>query len=74
MWDTVQTNELHLSRDLPCAGCGHAAHTYLPCSDTCACLRTTMPGASLRSQFVGSGVPSSSRTMAPRRSLTSAIA
>ena len=38
MWDTVQTNEIHLSHDLPCFRCGHAAHTYLACSDTCDCV------------------------------------
>ena len=27
----------HLSHDLPCSQCGHAMHTYLPCSDTCGC-------------------------------------
>lgn len=37
MWDTPQTNLIHLSHDLPCSLCGHAAHTYLPCSDTCGC-------------------------------------
>jgi hypothetical protein len=44
MWDTVQTNPVHLSHDLPCPRCGHAAHTYLACSDTCDCARTVMPG------------------------------
>jgi hypothetical protein len=33
-----------LSRDLPCLRCGHAAHTYLPCSDRCACEPGGMPG------------------------------
>jgi hypothetical protein len=47
MWDTVQTTERHLSHDLPCPGCGHAAHTYLPCGDDCACARSAMPGATL---------------------------
>jgi hypothetical protein len=38
MWDTVNEDcGTHLSHDRPCGGCGHAAHTYLPCSDTCAC-------------------------------------
>jgi hypothetical protein len=41
MWDTVETStgpgSVHLSHDLPCTGCGHAVHTYLPCSDTCDC-------------------------------------
>lgn len=45
MWDTVQTNESHLSHDLPCLHCGHAAHSYLPCSDACDCTITAMPGA-----------------------------
>lgn len=43
MWDTVQTNQIHLSHDMPCPRCGHAAHTYLPCSDTCACTPAFMP-------------------------------
>ena len=46
MWDTVETNtgrgSVHLSHDLPCADCGHARHTYLPCSDTCACAHDRM--------------------------------
>jgi len=45
MWDTVQTNEMHLSHDLPCPRCGHAVHTYLACSDTCACEPTALPGS-----------------------------
>ena len=45
MWDTVQTNPMHLSHDRPCPGGGHAAHTFLACSDTCDCARTVMPGA-----------------------------
>ena len=51
MWDTVQTNDLHLSHDLPCPLCGHAAHTFLACSDTCDCTRTVMPGAVLSSNL-----------------------
>jgi hypothetical protein len=39
MWDTVDTNGTHLSHDMPCPGCGHATHSYLPCSDSCACVR-----------------------------------
>jgi len=35
----------HLSRDMPCLYCGHAAHMYLPCSDSCECAPTSMPGA-----------------------------
>ena len=46
MWDTVQTNQQHLSHDLPCPRCGHAVHTYLACGDTCACEPVVMPGAS----------------------------
>jgi hypothetical protein len=37
MWDTVETNRVHLSHDIPCAACGHGPHSYLPCSDTCSC-------------------------------------
>jgi hypothetical protein len=44
MWDTVDTTDVHLSHDLPCPGCGHAVHTYLACSETCDCVRTSMPG------------------------------
>jgi len=47
MWDTVQTSDSHLSHDLPCTGCGHAVHTFLACSETCACVRTVVPGAVL---------------------------
>jgi hypothetical protein len=45
MWDTVQSNEIHLTHDLPCPRCGHAVHTYLACSDTCACAPTVLPGS-----------------------------
>lgn len=45
MWDTVITNDVHLSHDLPCTRCGHAAHTYLACSDSCDCAPTVMPGS-----------------------------
>jgi hypothetical protein len=44
MWDTVQTNELHLSHDLPCPQCGHGVHSYLACSDTCDCVPPALPG------------------------------
>lgn len=45
MWDTVQTtNTVHLSHDLPCPRCGHAAHRYLACSDACDCVPTEVPG------------------------------
>ena len=40
MWDTIQSNGIHLSHDLPCPSCGHAVHTYLACD----CARTVMPG------------------------------
>jgi len=45
MWDTVETSSDHLSHDLPCTRCGHAIHTYLACSDLCACEPAVMPGA-----------------------------
>ncbi|HET7069648.1 MAG TPA: hypothetical protein VFI40_02395 [Nocardioides sp.] len=45
MWDTVQSSDLHLSHDLPCTQCGHASHSYLPCSDTCDCVASVMPGS-----------------------------
>ena len=45
MWDTVETNREHLSHDLPCQRCGHAAHTFLACSATCACVPPLPPGA-----------------------------
>ncbi len=38
MWDTWEPSNSHLSHDLPCAQCGHAAHTYLACSETCDCV------------------------------------
>jgi hypothetical protein len=44
MWDTVQNSEVHMSHDLPCPRCGHAAHSYLPCSDACDCTWSGMPG------------------------------
>jgi hypothetical protein len=51
MWDTVRTTSLvHLSHDMQCPRCRHAAHTYLACSDSCDCeppevLRPTGPAA-----------------------------
>jgi len=46
MWTTTSTTQhQHLSHDLPCPACGHAVHTYLACSDTCACPPTVMPGS-----------------------------
>jgi hypothetical protein len=44
MWDTVQTNEQHLSHDLPCLRCGHASHPFLGCWDDCDCTPALMPG------------------------------
>lgn len=44
MWDTVEPIEQHLSHDLPCLQCGHAAHTFLACSDVCDCEPTFLPG------------------------------
>jgi hypothetical protein len=46
MWDTV--TELaghHLSHEMPCTACGHATHTFLPCSDTCDCTPPSIPGS-----------------------------
>jgi len=45
MWDTLGTGTAtHLSHDMPCPYCGHAAHMFLPCSDSCACDPVSMPG------------------------------
>lgn len=49
MWDTVESpTTQHLTHDMPCPHCGHATHTYLPCSDTCECVLpwlTTRPAS-----------------------------
>ena len=45
MWDTVQTNDQHLSHDLPCPRCGHEVHTVLACGDDCACPPALLPGS-----------------------------
>ncbi len=47
MWDTVQhvRGTATLSHDLPCPACGHAAHSFLACSDECACVPPPMPGS-----------------------------
>ncbi len=37
MWDTAVEIGSHLSHDAPCVRCGHATHTFLPCSDACDC-------------------------------------
>lgn len=34
-----------VTHDLPCQGCGHAAHRYLPCSPSCACQPPPAPGS-----------------------------
>ncbi len=47
MFDTPQSASQHLSHDLPCSRCGHSAHTFLACSDTCDCEPALMPGALL---------------------------
>ena len=41
MWDTVETNSVHLSHDMPCPQCGHPLHIYLPCGDSCDCVPAT---------------------------------
>jgi hypothetical protein len=46
VWDTVQPSTDHLSHDMPCLRCGHAAHTFLVCGDDCECRPALMPGAS----------------------------
>ena len=45
MWDTAPNTSQHLSHDLPCAACGHGAHTYLPCGDSCDCPASPVPGS-----------------------------
>ena len=47
MWDLAEapSTGIHLSHDLPCLKCGHAAHQYLSCSDTCACVPPPTPGS-----------------------------
>jgi hypothetical protein len=45
MWDTTEESATHMSHDLPCSRCGHAAHTFLSCSDTCDCVPAPMPGS-----------------------------
>ena len=45
MWDTVENSGRHLSHEMPCIECGHAPHTFLPCSDTCDCTPRPMPGS-----------------------------
>ena len=52
MWDTAYDTTSgryaateHLTHDLPCASCGHAVHTFLPCGDACSCPPVVMPGS-----------------------------
>lgn len=47
MWDTVEhrRGSAALSHDLPCPSCGHAAHSFLACSDECPCVPPPVPGA-----------------------------
>ena len=46
MWDTViEQKTRHLSHEMPCTACGHAPHSFLPCSDTCDCTPPSVPGA-----------------------------
>ena len=41
MFDTApEATPQHLSHDMPCWQCGHARHTFLACSDSCACQPT----------------------------------
>jgi len=42
MWDDVEERHLLLSHDRPCPECGHALHTFLPCSDACRCRPTLL--------------------------------
>jgi hypothetical protein len=44
MWDVADDCRGHLSHDRPCLECGHALHTYLPCSDDCSCTPQDVPG------------------------------
>lgn len=47
MWDLAELSSTgtHLSHDPPCLTCGHAAHHYLSCSDTCGCVPPPVPGS-----------------------------
>ena len=48
MWQTQDPTGTHLSHDLPCLDCGHPAHTYLACSDACACVPSSMLAGAAR--------------------------
>ncbi len=58
MWDTVEhrVGTATLSHDLPCPSCGHAAHSFLACSDDCPCVPPPMPGTPPR-ESAGVRVP-----------------
>jgi hypothetical protein len=50
MWDTATDEHVgyrraHLSHEMPCTACGHAPHSFLPCSDTCDCTPPSGPGS-----------------------------
>lgn len=48
MWDTVESfTGSQLSHDRPCGTCGHALHSYLPCSDSCDCTPALAPGGAV---------------------------
>jgi hypothetical protein len=47
MWDTAETSSTHVTHDMPCPQCGHATHTFLPCSDECACVPRWLPTLSV---------------------------
>lgn len=55
MWDTAEPRTSRVTHDLPCPACGHASHTYLPCSDSCGCGRTAMPGEAASDLFLRGG-------------------
>lgn len=50
MWIAEQTSRTHLSHDRPCPYCGHALHTFLPCSETCRCVPTSGPCSTIAAQ------------------------
>lgn len=44
MWDTAEATQMvHLSHAVPCTRCGHEAHQFLACSDTCTCDPPALP-------------------------------
>jgi hypothetical protein len=51
MGDTNQTGTIHRARDRPRPVCGHAGHSFLPCSDTCDCARSVVPGTLSRADL-----------------------